>query len=81
MEADLKIERVDRGSVIAVIGDRRVVIGGEALLEGDPDFLVYAQYLKAWSDGTVLTEEEKVELLDELVEEARRRGWKFEIAW
>lgn len=71
----------NRGLVIAVIGDRRILVGGEALLEGSPDFLVYAQYLKSWEDGTPLAEDEKVRFLDDLLEAARRRGWKFEVCW
>jgi hypothetical protein len=71
----------NRGLVQAIIGDRKILVGGEALLEGNPDFLVYAQYLNSWEDGTPLTVEEKATFLDDLVEEARRRGWKFEILW
>ena len=77
----MEIEWKNRGLVIATVGDRSVAIGGEALLDGDPDFLVYAQYVKVWSDGSPLTDEEKVQLLDDLVEEARRRGWKFQVVW
>lgn len=70
-----------RGLVRAKVGDREIKVGGEALLAGNPDFIIYAQYLKTWSDGTPLTEEERTEFLDDLVQEACRRGWKFEVAW
>jgi hypothetical protein len=73
---------VDQPGVGAYQGCRRAAeVGGEALLAGDPDFVVYANSLTAWSVGTPMTAEEKVELLDDLVDEVRRRGWKFEIAW
>jgi hypothetical protein len=75
------IEWINRGLVVAKVGRRTAKVGGEALLAGDPDFVVYASSLTAWSDGTPMTAEEKVDLLDDLVDEAQRRGWKFEIAW
>jgi hypothetical protein len=71
----------DPGLVKAKIGEREISVGGEAMLNGNPDFVVYAQYLKAWSDGTPLTEEERTAFLDDLVEAASRRGWKFEVEW
>lgn len=35
----------------------------------------------AWDDGATLTDEEQAELLDEVVDEAARQGWKIEIEW
>jgi hypothetical protein len=70
----------NRGLVRAKVGGREISVGGEAM-EGNPDFVIYAQYLKTWSDGTPLTEEERTEFLDDLLDEASRRGWKFEVEW
>jgi hypothetical protein len=47
----------------------------------DLDYLIYAEYIDAWHNGTPLTDEEKAQLLDEVVEEAQRRGWTFQIEW
>lgn len=72
---------MNRGRVIARVGDRTVTVGGEALFEPDADYVIYAQYLTAWDDGALLGEDAKERLLDQVVEEAARRGWKFEIEW
>jgi hypothetical protein len=64
--------------VIAHINGRALRISGEGLFE-DPDFVIYARYITAWDGGTPLSEEEQSELLDGVVDEAARRGWKFEI--
>jgi hypothetical protein len=77
----LELQWVNRGRVIARVGDRTVTVGGEALFEPDADYVIYAQYLTAWDDGALLGEDEKARLLDQVVEEAARRGWKFEIEW
>jgi Immunity protein 74 len=75
------ISWVDRGLVIVRSGDKTLHVGGEALLEGHPDFLIYARYINHWEDGTSISDEEKADVLDRLVEEAVKRGWKFEIEW
>jgi hypothetical protein len=77
----LELQWVNRGRVIARVGDGTVTVGGEALFEPDADYVIYAQYLTAWDDGALLGEDEKARLLDQVVEEAARRGWKFEIEW
>lgn len=56
-------------------------VPGEALLAHDPDYLIYAQYITHWEDGTPISDEEIAEVLDRLVDEAAKRGWKFEIEW
>jgi hypothetical protein len=81
MELHMELIWENRGLVRAKIEGREISVGGEAMLGGSPDFIVYAQYLKAWSDGTPLTDEERTKVLDDLVEEADRRGWKFEVLW
>ena len=69
----------NRGRVRAKVGDKEALVGGEAMLAGDPDFVVYSDYLKSWSDGTPLVGEERAKFLEDLVQEASRRGWKFEV--
>jgi hypothetical protein len=80
-EERLELQWVNRGRVIARFGDRTVTVGGEALLEHDPDYMIYARYITAWDDGAPLGEDEKARLLEQVVEEAARRGWNFEIEW
>jgi hypothetical protein len=75
----LELDWINRGRVIARLGDRTVTTGGEALVEPDPDYMIYARSITAWDDGEPLGEDEKARLLDQVVEEAARRGWKFEI--
>lgn len=77
----MEIEWVNRGLVTLRVGGRVLKVGGEALLEHDPDFLIYASYLTHWEDGSPLSGEQKTEILDRLVEEAARRGWRFAIEW
>lgn len=70
----------DMRTLIANINGRVIRIGGENF--GDwPDitYVIYARYNTAWDDGTTLSDEEQAELLDEVVDEAARRGWKVEI--
>jgi hypothetical protein len=77
----LELRWVSRGRVIAQVGDRSITVWGEALLEHDPDYLIHAKSVRAWDDGTLLAEDEKSGILDDVVEEAARRGWKFSIQW
>jgi len=77
----MEIEWVGRGTVIARIGDRFIRVGGEYLVNHDPDFLIYARTVTAWDDGTPLSESERAALLDEVVDAASRYGWQFGISW
>ena len=70
-----------RGRVIARGGDRTITLHGKALLARNPDYMIYARYITAWDDGALLGEDEKARLLDQVVEEAARLGWKFQIEW
>ena len=78
---NVDITWINRGLVIAHIDGRALHVRGEWLLERDPDFMIYARSVTTWHDGTPLGEEEQAELLDEIVDEAARHGWKFEISW
>ncbi len=51
----------------------------DTVSQPDTGYVIYARYITAWDDGTTLSDEEQAELLDEVVDEAVRRGWKFEI--
>ena len=81
MIAAMKIHWVGRGSVIVRIGERSIHVGGEYLVNHDPDFLIYARTVTRWDDGAVISESERAALLDEVVEVASRQGWKFEVSW
>jgi hypothetical protein len=49
------------------------------VLEGDPDFLIYPQYMNRWEDGPPLSEEERIRILADVIIEASKLGWKFEV--
>jgi hypothetical protein len=79
---------VNRGTVLARVGrwprKKTLRVGGEWLIgdaPDDPDFVIYAQYITHWEDGTSISDEEKAEVLDKVIGEAAKRGWKFEIEW
>lgn len=75
----MQLRWVSRGRVYATVDGRTLLIAGEALLEGDPDYLIYPQYIKQWEDGSPLSEEEKNRILADVIAEAARQGWKFEV--
>lgn len=77
----MEIEWVGRGMVIARIGDRSIHVGGEYLVNHEPDFLIYARTVTSWDDGTPISESERAVLLDEVIDVAARQGWKFAISW
>lgn len=70
---------VNRSLVVARIGQQVISLGGEALRGGKPDFVIFSEYVTHWEDGTPLTPHEKRNLLAEVVSEATRQGWSFEI--
>jgi hypothetical protein len=70
---------VDRGLVIFELEGRTVRVEGEALLEHNPDFLVFPRTVKHWEDGTPIDDVERHRILNLLTEEAARRGWRFEV--
>ena len=63
------------------MNDRTLKVGGEWLLNHDPDFLIYARSLTNWDDGTPIAEGELPAILDEVVDVAAGQGWNFEISW
>jgi immunity protein 74 of polymorphic toxin system len=75
----MQLRWASRGRVYSIIDGRTLLISGEALLEGDPDYLIYPQYIKQWEDGSPLSEEEKNRILADVIAEAARQGWKFEV--
>jgi hypothetical protein len=80
----VEIQWAGRGTLIAKVEGRSVHIGGmwyEGEPDGGPDFLIYARTVKSWDDGRPISESEKVELLDEVVDVAAQRGWKLDISW
>lgn len=64
---------------MADVGGRTLRVTGEALLDRNPDFMIYSRYIGHGEDGTPLTGREKDHVLGEVVAEAARRGWIFEI--
>ena len=62
-------------------GGRHLHIGGEGLLGDGTGFVIYAAYVRQWDDGTPISDEERAATLDQVVQEAATRGWRFEIVW
>jgi Immunity protein 74 len=77
----MRLHWVNKGRVEAFVGDRMVVIGGEALLERDPDYVIYAETVTHWDDGAQIDVDERADLIDRVIEAAAQRGWKFEVDW
>jgi hypothetical protein len=70
----------DKRTVIAHVNGRTLRVGGEPMGDWpDTSYAIYTRSITAWDDGTPLNDEEQAELLDQIVNEATRRGWKFEI--
>lgn len=65
--------------VIAHVDGKTLRVGGEGLFDRNPDFLIYPSSITHWEDGSAITAGEKRKVLEDLVAEAARRGWKFEI--
>jgi hypothetical protein len=75
----VELEWKSRGTVMVQTRGKTLRVAGEALLERDPDFLIYPQYMTHWEDGSELGDDEKDEILREVIEAAAGRGWKFAI--
>lgn len=63
------------------IGDRSVIVQGEALLPGygSPNFVAYRNSPLTWDNGDELTEEEREAVFEDLVRSAAERGMTIEI--
>ena len=70
-------------SRLSVIDDsgRRLEVQGEVFLERDPDFMIYPESLRQWADGISVTDDERRELLERIVQTAAERGWNFHVSW
>jgi hypothetical protein len=77
----MEIEWEEPGLVIVRVRGRVLRVGGESLFDRDPDFAIYPSFIGYWEDGSAISDEEKAAVLDDLVDEAAKRGWKFEIRW
>lgn len=75
----MEIRWVNRGLVVVTVGGRTLHVGGEALLNHDPDYVIYAESIRRWEDGTPIGDEEKAQVLEALIAEAAKRGWIFAI--
>ena len=76
----MAIEWVNKGLVIFYIHGRSVHVEGELSLHRDPDFVIYPGTMTHWDDGGEISEDEREEILDQLITEAWMRGWRFELA-
>jgi hypothetical protein len=65
--------------VIVRVDGKALLVGGEGLFDRNPDFLIYPSSITHWEDGSAITADERKRLLQDVVAEAARRGWKFEI--
>jgi hypothetical protein len=78
----MRLRWVNKGRVEALVGDRMVVIGGEALLlKEDPDYLIFPRTVTHWDDGTPIDANERADIIERVIEAAAQRGWRFEIEW
>lgn len=76
----VELRWVSRGLVIATIDGRSIHIGGEAMLNRDPDYLIYPESVTAWEDGTPVDPERRAAILDDVVAAAAGRGWTFQVS-
>ena len=77
----MHITWIDPHNIAVQTGGRDLHISGEGLLGEAARFVIYAAYIKQWDDGTPMSDEVKAATLDQVVQEAATRGWRFEIVW
>ena len=77
----MHITWIDPHNIAVQTGGRHLHISGEGLLGEDARFVIYTACIKQWDDGTPMSDEVKAATLDQVVQEAATRGWKFEIVW
>jgi hypothetical protein len=80
-EITVHITWTDPHNIAVQTGGRHLHISGEGLLGVDTGFVIYAAYVRQWDDGTPISDEERAATLDQVVQEAATRGWRFEIVW
>lgn len=71
------ITNMTRGSIEVTLDGRTATVTGEAypIESPGPTFEAYSKLLRAWDDGTEMTEAEKRAVLDDMQADARARGW------
>ena len=77
----MHITWMDPQNIAVQIDGRHLHISGEGLVGEGTGFVIYAAYIQQWDDGTPMSKEVKAATLDQVVHEAARRGWRFQIVW
>lgn len=72
---------MDPHNIAVQVDGRQLRISGEGLMGEENGFVMYAAYIRQWDDGTPMSDDVKVSILDQVVAEAARRGWIFEVVW
>jgi Immunity protein 74 len=72
----VEIINVSRGYLRLRVGERTMKLSGEAMASGSPvNFYADLVSIKQWEDSTPVTDAERDEIVRELPEVARKRGW------
>jgi len=68
--------KLTRSTLQLEVDGRGVTIAGEAYLpgHGSPDFLVYADTIRSWDDGTPVSADERFKIIRTVTQEAEREG-------
>lgn len=80
----LKIEKITPNSILLTNGNFMIKVFGESFVQGygSPDFIVDESSIKSWigpNGEQHLSEQEKREICDFLLNELRHKGWLIEI--
>jgi hypothetical protein len=73
------IIEVARGHIDLEVNGRKVTVGGEGSHYGEPDFVVISKSIVHWADGSIITDNEREEIIRDLRESAKRRGLTIEV--
>ena len=73
--------KLTRSTLNLTVQERTITVQGEAHLpgHGSPDFVVFSNTIEEWDDGSEVTADEKLEVLQQIEAEARSRGLYIEI--
>lgn len=76
----IKLVRTTPSSIAISDGDKHLVISGESFAQGygSPDFVIFRSSVQSWTtpEGVMaIDEEEKAEVLRQVVDELERRKW------